>query len=220
MNYLVIIPAYNEEKNVPDLIAKIKETGYDYLVINDCSTDNSSLVYDKLDISFLDLPINMGLASVTQAGFRYAYDHGYDGAIVIDGDGQHPPKYIKTVLDELDKGYNYVVGSRYLKEKKPWTLRMVGSRIICFFIYLKTGKKVTDPTSGMRAADKNIMKLFADNMNYIAEPDAYADLIKRKFKTAEVQVYMEEREAGVSYFSNPLKSIRFVFNVLVSILFL
>ena len=220
MNYLVIIPAYNEEKNVPELIEKIKETGYDYLVINDCSTDNSSFVYEKLGINYLDLPINMGLASVTQAGFRYAYEHNYDGAIVIDGDGQHPPKYIKTVLDELDKGYNYVVGSRYLTQKKPWTLRMVGSRIICFFIYLKTGKKVTDPTSGMRAADKNIIKLFADNMNYIAEPDAYADLIKRNFKTSEVQVSMEERDEGVSYFSSPFKSIRFVFNVLVSILFL
>ena len=221
MKSLIIIPAYNEEKNIPTLIEKIKQLPYDYVVINDCSTDQSPLLLDEMNINHLDLPVNMGLARVTQIGFMYARDNGYERAIVVDGDGQHPPVYIKTLFDELDHGYDYVVGSRFVEHKKPWTLRMLGSRIICMFIKLKTGVTVTDPTSGMRAMGRKGIEEFAEHMNFVAEPDALCYLLHRKYNVKEIQVDMEERTGGVSYFSfRPFNSIKFMTNVLVSILFI
>ena len=218
MKSLIIIPAYNEANNVPDLVKKIEKLGYEYLVINDCSTDNSVEVYNKNAINYLNLPLNLGLASVTQAGFRYAEYHNYDCAIVIDGDGQHPPFNIEKLLNKIEKGYDYVIGSRYVEVKKPWSLRMIGSRIISFFIFIKTGKKITDPTSGMRALSKKVMHEFSEKMNFIAEPDALVYLLKKDYNVDEVQVKMEERENGVSYFHNPIRAIKFVFNVIVSII--
>lgn len=220
MKPLIIIPAYNEAANIPELVSNIKALNYEYLVINDCSQDNSADLYDQLGINHLDLGINLGLASVTQVGFKYAVDYDYDSVIVIDGDGQHPPKYIKALLDKVDEGYDYVVGSRFKSRKKPWSVRMLGSRILCFFILMKTGCKVTDPTSGMRAMGKTVIREFAENLNFIAEPDALTYVLNKKHKVLEVQVDMEDRENGESYFSSPLKSIKFMLNVIVSILFI
>ena len=94
MKTLVIIPAYNEEESILNLINEIKEYKYDYLVINDCSKDNTKNILDKEHINHLDLPINLGIAGVTQVGFKYASDNNYDCVINIDGDGQHLPSYM------------------------------------------------------------------------------------------------------------------------------
>ncbi len=217
---LVIVPAHNEELALPELIPNIHSYGWESLVINDCSTDGTAELLDQHGFNHLDLVNNVGLAGVTQIGFMYAYEHGYDVAIVTDGDGQHPPKYISTLIKSIEEGYDYVVGSRFINEKKPITMRMIGSRLLCLAIKLKTGKTVTDPTSGMRALGSKVLKDFAENMNFIAEPDALTYIIKKGYKYKEVQVEMEERTVGVSYFHNPLKSIHFMFNVLMSILFL
>lgn len=219
MKILVIIPCYNEENNIGTLVEKVKKLDYDYLVVNDCSTDNSPRLLDENNLNHLDLINNIGLAGVTQIGFKYAVDHGYNGAIVIDGDGQHPPVYIKTLLDKLSEGYDYVVGSRFVDKPKPYTMRMLGSRVLAFMIKLKTGTTVTDPTSGMRAMGGEVLKDFANDMNFIAEPDALCHVINKKFKYTEVQVDMEDRVAGVSYFVNPFRSIKFMVNVIISILF-
>lgn len=215
---LVVIPAFNEEKNIPKLLEELKEYDFDVLVINDCSTDNTEGVLKN--VNHLNLSLNVGLAGVTQMGFKYAYDNDYDSVVVIDGDGQHNPKYISYLVDELDNGYDYVIGSRFVTEKKPITVRMIGSRILTFVIHIKTNKKINDPTSGMRALGKEVIKDFSENMNFIAEPDAVAYLLKRKYKVKEVQVMMRDREEGVSYFHNPLKSIRFMYDTIISILFL
>ena len=220
MRTLIVIPAYNEAENVPELIKNIQKLNYEYLVINDCSQDGSAELYERLKINHLDLSINLGLAAVTQVGFKYAIDYDYDSVIVIDGDGQHPPKYIQTLLDKLNEGYDYVVGSRFKDIGKPWSLRMLGSRILSSIIYLKTGRLMTDPTSGMRAIGKNVVREFSRNLNFIAEPDALTYILRRKYKVVEVQVSMDDRENGVSYFANPLRSIKFMFNSIISILFL
>ena len=219
MKILVIIPCYNEEKNIKTLVEKVKKLDYDYLVINDCSTDNSPRLLDENKLNHLDLINNIGLAGVTQIGFKYAVDHGYGGAIVIDGDGQHPPVYIKTLLDKVEEGYDYVVGSRFVDKPKPYTLRMIGSRILALMIKIKTGRTVSDPTSGMRAMGGEVLKDFANNMNFVAEPDALCHVLKRNIKYTEVQVDMEDRVGGVSYFVNPARSIKFMANVIISILF-
>ena len=99
-------------------------------------------------------------------------------------------------------------------------MRMIGSRLLCGAIKLKTGITVNDPTSGMRALGKKTLQDFAENMNFIAEPDALTYVLKKGYRFSETQVTMEERTEGVSYFQNPLKSIRFMYSVLMSILFI
>ena len=219
MKTLVVIPAYNEQDNIIPLINSVVSYGYDYLVINDCSSDNTSALLADNDISHLDLPINLGIAGVTQIGFRYAKDNDYDCVICIDGDGQHLPEYMNDLIKEIKAGSDYVVGSRFVNEKKPVTMRMLGSRLLCFLIRLKTGKSVTDPTSGMRALGRNVIEEFAESMNFYAEPDALCHLLHKGHKIKEVQVRMKEREAGVSYFHNPFKSVYYMLAVCLSIVF-
>lgn len=220
MRVLVIVPAHNEEKNLPFLIPEIQRLGWASLIINDCSTDGTADLLDKMGWLHLDLTVNAGLAKVTQMGFRYAAEHDYDAAVVVDGDGQHPPKYIASLLQEVENGYDYVVGSRYVSEKKPVSMRMIGSRWLCHLIRLKTGTRVTDPTSGMRAMGRKVICEFADNMNYIAEPDALVHLIRKHYRFKEVQVHMEERTEGVSYFMSPWRSAHYMWDTIISILFL
>ena len=220
LKLLVIIPAYNEELNLEKLVNEIIARGYEYIVINDCSTDGTADLLEKHSFHHLDLPINMGIAGVTQVGFKYAKEFDYDAAIVIDGDGQHLPEYISVLSEKMTEGYDYVIGSRFLEKEKPWSLRMLGSRLISGLIKFTTGKRISDPTSGMRMMGKKVISDFADNLNFIAEPDAVAYLINAKYKVSEVQVEMKDREFGVSYFVSPLKSIKFMFKVLVSILFI
>lgn len=216
---LIIIPAYNEQANIEKLIDDINSFGYDYLIINDNSTDNTENIIRKNEYNFLDLPINVGIAGVTRIGFKYAYEYGYDCAICIDGDGQHQPKYVHDLIKEIENGNDYVVGSRFVDKPKPMTTRMIGSRIICWFIKLKTGTKVTDPTSGMRALGKRVIEDFAKEMNFYAEPDTLCYVIHHGYKAKEIQVEMKEREGGVSYFRNPLRSIKFMVGVILSIVF-
>ena len=215
---LVVIPAFNEEKNLPGVLQELNQYDFDVLVINDCSTDHTEDVLK--DVNHLQLPINVGLAGVTQMGFKYAYENNYESAVVIDGDGQHDPEFISSLVEELDNGYDYIIGSRFVSEKKPFTMRMVGSRILSFCIYLKTRKKINDPTSGMRVLGKRVLKEFSENMNYIAEPDAVTYILKRDYKVKEVQVKMKDRTEGISYFHNPLKSVKYMYDTIISIIFL
>ena len=220
MKTLVIIPAYNEQDSIVDLVKEVTKYGYDYLVINDCSTDNTESLLENNNINHLCLPINLGIAGVTQVGFKYAYDNDYDCVINIDGDGQHLPKYMKALIDEVENGNDYVVGSRFVSEKKSFSMRMIGSRIICALIKLKTRKTVTDPTSGMRALGRKVIEEFSDSMNFYAEPDALCYILHKGYNVKEVQVEMKDRETGQSYFHSPFKSIYYMLAVILSILFI
>lgn len=219
MKSLIIIPAYNEEENIERVVEKIKSFGYDYLVINDCSKDKTSEILRRNNYNHLDLSVNVGLAGVTRIGFKYGFDNNYDCVINVDGDGQHPVDKVNLLVEEIEKGYDYVVGSRFVEEKKPFNLRMIGSRIICALIKIKTGKTVSDPTSGMRALGRRVIEDFSKQMNYYAEPDALCHILKKGYKVKEVQVDMLERQGGVSYFANPFKTIKYMIAEIISILF-
>ena len=220
MKTLIIIPAYNEQDNILPLIKLLRNYNYDFLVINDCSRDNTEKILVENKINHLCLPINLGIAGVTRVGFKYAKDNGYDCTICIDGDGQHRPEYVEDLIKEIENGADYAVGSRFVDDKKPMSMRMLGSRIICWLIKIKTGKTVYDPTSGMRALGRKVIEEFAQSMNFYAEPDAMCYLIHKGYNVKEIQVEMKEREAGVSYFHNPFKSIYYMFSVILSILFI
>lgn len=219
MRTLIVIPAFNESRNLKSLIEDIKSYNYDYLIINDKSTDNTEELCYREGFNVLNLPTNLGIAGVTRIGFKYAKDNDYDCVVCVDGDGQHQPKYVHALIKEIEYGNDYVIGSRFVSEKKPWTMRMLGSRIFCFLIKLKTGIKVSDPTSGMRALGKKTINDFAKEMNFYAEPDVMCYLIKKGYKVKEVQVEMLERQGGNSYFVNPFKVIRYMLGVVLSIMF-
>lgn len=220
MKTLIIIPAYNERENIKALVETIKSYNYDYLLINDKSSDDTSLIAHNNNYNILDLSINVGLAGVTKVGFKYAYDNDYDCVINVDGDGQHQPKYIEDLIKEIENGNDYVIGSRFLEKRKPLSLRMLGSTILTCLIKIKTGKTIKDPTSGMRALGRKVIENFSKSMNFYAEPDAATYLLRRGYKVKEVQVEMLEREKGTSYFMNPFKSIKYMFSEIISILFI
>ena len=221
MKKIILIPAYNEEKNIVDVIDGITLTqpDYDYVVINDGSTDATEELLQKHQINHISLPLNLGFSGAIQTGYRYAYENGYDVAVQLDGDGQHLPEYIPTLVGAIEDGADLAIGSRYIDKKKPWTMRMFGSRLIGFCIWLVTGRRLTDPTSGMRAVGRQVMEVFSWNLDFIAEPDTNVYLIKNHYKVKEVSVSMEERKGGKSHFSNPLNALRYMSQIIVSILF-
>lgn len=220
MKVLAIIPAYNEELNLKKVVEDIKKnTEYDYVIINDCSNDNTLELCKKEKFNYLSLPVNYGLTSAVQLGFKYALKHNYDVAIQFDGDGQHDAKYLKKIVDEIKNGNDVVIGSRFVDQKKPFSSRMIGSRLLSFLIRITTGKKITDPTSGLRAYAKTVIPEYANNINYPPEPDCLVYLLRRKKKIKEVKVTMKEREFGESYL-NSLKSVEYMLRMCVSILFI
>lgn len=221
MKCLVIIPAYNEEENIVRVVENLKNNYpmYDYVVINDGSADDTARICRKRGYELVDLPVNLGLAGAFQTGLKYAYRKGYDYAIQFDADGQHRPEFIGKMLAKIQEGYDIVIGSRFVTEKKPRSMRMLGSNLISMATRLTTGKKVKDPTSGMRMFNKKMIAEFALNLNYGPEPDTISYLLKQGATIAEVQVEMDERIAGESYL-NLSKSVMYMLRMLMSILFI
>lgn len=221
MKTLIIVPAYNEGENIERVINNLKDnfSQYDYIVINDGSRDNTEQICRQNGYNYISHPVNLGLAGAVQTGMKYAYKHGYDAAIQYDGDGQHDAKYIGDLLKELEDGCDVVIGSRFVTEKKPHSLRMLGSNMIQFAIKLTTGKTIKDPTSGMRLYNKDMIKKLSFGVDLGPEPDTVALLIRNGAKVKEVQVQMMDRVAGESYL-NLSRSINYMTRMFVSILIL
>ncbi len=220
MKVLIIIPAYNEALNIEKTVKDVKEnTDYDYIVINDCSKDNTEEVCRKNNFNMLSLPVNYGLTSGIQLGMKYAYQNNYDVAIQFDGDGQHEAKYLKGLVKSIENGANIAIGSRFVNQKKPHSMRMFGSNLLTAAIKLTTGKTIKDPTSGMRAYDRKTIEEFVKNASLTPEPDTLVYFLKKKMKIEEVQVEMKEREFGESYL-NPIKSAEYMINMFFSIIFI
>ncbi len=218
---LIIIPAYNEEACIVHVINNIRNIcpQYDYLIINDGSSDNTVQVCKQNQFNFLDLPTNLGLTGAFITGVKYAYMHDYDAVIQFDADGQHLAEYIKPMMEAYLTGkYDIVIGSRFVNDKKDFSIRMIGSRMISFAIRITTGKVIHDPTSGMRLWGKTLIQCFAKEINMTPEPDTVSYLIKRGATFKEVPVKMNERIAGTSYL-NFIKSIKYMFHMIVSIMF-
>lgn len=222
MKVLIIIPAYNEELNIERVVSNLTEnfSNYDYVVVNDGSKDNTALICKEKGYNFLDLPVNLGLTGAIQAGMRYAYQNGYDAAIQFDGDGQHRPEYISELEKVIESGEAEVaIGSRFVEEKKPHSLRMLGSNLISLLIKLTTGRTIKDPTSGMRLFGRRVIREFAENINFAPEPDTISYLMKNGVSIKEVQVVMDERVAGESYL-NFGKSMKYMLQQCFSIVFI
>ena len=120
MKVLIIVPAYNEEYNIEAVIADLQKhfpTG-DILVVNDCSTDCTPIILQKLGVTHLDLSVNLGIGGAVQAGYKYALKHGYDIAVQFDGDGQHSAEYLPALIKPLEEGNaNVAIGSRFVEKQ-------------------------------------------------------------------------------------------------------
>lgn len=219
MKLLIVIPAYNEEECIERVVGQLVEQypQYDYVVVNDGSKDRTADICRRNGYNLIDLPVNLGLTGAFQTGLRYAYMQGYDYAIQFDADGQHRPEYIQPMLEKIQEGYDIVIGSRFVHQKKPQSMRMLGSRILGLAMRLSSGAKIKDPTSGMRMFSRRLIREFAYGINYGPEPDTISYLIKCGYSVAEVQVMMDERLAGQSYL-NIVGSMTYMFRMSVSIL--
>lgn len=220
LKVLAIIPAYNEEGSIKRVVEDLKKNAkdVDYVVVNDGSKDNTVKILKENNYNHIDLLVNLGVFGAVQTGFIYALENGYDVALQFDGDGQHRAESIKDLLEYSKKGYNIVIGSRFLKKKKPFTARMLGSRFLTLATFLVTGQKITDPTSGLRAYDRSTIADYAFDQNNPPEPDTLVYMLKKKKKIIEIQVEMDERTHGNSYFKSAFNSARFMARMIISII--
>ena len=207
MKKIIVIPAYNEEGNLEKTVRDIRENApdFDYVIVNDCSTDNTLGMCREKGFSYLNLPVNLGIGGAVQTGYRYAYYHGYDLAVQFDGDGQHSAKFLAQmakVLEETES--DMVIGSRFIEKEgfQSSGLRRIGTRYFSLLIKLLTGKTVTDPTSGMRMINRKLLKKFTNEYpKDYPEPESVVTVLSEKHKVTEIPVVMNEREEGISSIS-------------------
>lgn len=205
MKILLIIPAYNEESNILKVCQNIKEYNknaknkLDYVVVNDGSKDNTLNILKNNDFDYINLIHNLGIGGAVQTGYKYAYQNNYDIAIQFDGDGQHDINYVEKLCKPIvNKEADMVIGSRYIKNEKSefqsTFMRRFGAGIISLFIKVCCHKIITDPTSGFRAVNKDVIKVFAiDYPKEYPEPESTVSLLVNGYSIKEVSVNMNER---------------------------
>ena len=226
---LIIIPAYNEEESILKTCNEIIEynknnkSHYDFIVIDDCSKDKTLQICKENNLPTISLIHNLGIGGAVQTGYKYAYTHGYDIAIQYDGDGQHDVAYVKNIIQPiLEKKTDFVVGSRFVtkdaSEFQSSAARRVGIKMISAIIKILTNKRIYDVTSGFRAANKKIIKIFANDypVEY-PEPITNMELLKVGYSVSEVPVAMRERDGGVSSIRS-WKNAYYMINVILSLL--
>ena len=207
MKRLVIIPAYNEAGSILNTVRDIMINAptFDYVVINDCSRDNTREILEKHHINHVNLTINSGIGAAVQTGYIYAEKYGYDTVIQVDGDGQHDASFLEVMADRLENDdVQMVIGSRFINGEgfQSTGLRRIGIKYFTRLIKRLTGHTITDPTSGLRMVNGDIVKLFAKEYpKDYPEPETAVAILKRGFKIEEIPVVMKERASGKSSIS-------------------
>ncbi len=204
MKILVIVPAFNEEETLGDVLRRTRASfpEADILVVNDGSVDATASIAREERVFVLEHPYNMGIGATMQTGFLYALRNGYDVAVQVDGDGQHKPEFLPALLSPVLEGRcSLAVGSRYLSDEgfKSTFFRKLGIRFFSRLVWIFTGRRFTDPTSGFRAVDRNGIKLFAgDYPSDYPEVEALILAHKKGWPILEVPTRMEQRQGGTS----------------------
>jgi glycosyltransferase involved in cell wall biosynthesis len=224
--HLAIVPAYNEEGAVGATVADVLEhaPGFDVLVVDDGSTDDTALHAAAAGARVLRLPFNVGIGGAVQAGYQYALERGYRVAVQVDGDGQHDARHIPEMLSHLRRHpeLGMVTGSRFLvcddaSGFRSTLPRRLGIRIFAAVLSLVVRRPVTDPTSGFRMVRDRGIELFArDYPHDYPEVEAVLLLHFHKLRGAEVPVRMRARTTGVSSI-NASRSVYYMVKVLLAI---
>ncbi|MFB1292363.1 glycosyltransferase family 2 protein, partial [Streptococcus pyogenes] len=213
----------NESSNIVNTIRTIESdaSDFDYIIIDDCSTDNTLAICQKQGFNVISLPINLGIGGAVQTGYRYAQRCGYDVAVQVDGDGQHNPCYLEKMVEVLvQSSVNMVIGSRFITKEgfQSSFARRIGIKYFTWLIALLTGKKITDATSGLRLIDRSLIERFANHYpDDYPEPETVVDVLVSHFKVKEIPVVMNERQGGVSSISLT-KSVYYMIKVTLAIL--
>lgn len=223
MKCLIIIPAYNEAANIEKVINNIVQNypQYDYVIINDGSTDKTEKVCINAGYQVLNLPINMGIGGAVQTGYRYAKKNNYDVAVQIDGDGQHDVAFLENMLKLLESGEaDVVIGSRFVQKEgfQSSQIRRVGIRFLSILARILTGVQIRDITSGYRVVNRRFIEIYAND--YPADyPEPEAMIIAAVYggRIKEYPVIMRERENGTSSITFK-KSVYYMIKVTLAML--
>ena len=220
---LILIPAFNEEGAVGHVVAEVQSVLPDtpVLVADDCSSDATADVARLAGAQVLSLPHHLGLGGCVQAGYKFAFEQGYDYVIRVDGDGQHDPQYIPAVYRALrDSGVQMVIGSRFVNGEGEHTSAARRIGIFFFRSVLRPilDKPVHDPTSGFVGVNRQALAVFSKSfpLEY-PEIEALVVLQRRKFKFQEEPVRMRRRQAGRSTIT-AMKSVYYIVHVLLGVL--
>ncbi len=222
MKTLIMIPAYNEQNTLEALIEDIKSKcpEVDYLVINDCSSDDTKAVLDKIGASYVSAPVNLGIGGAVQTGYRYAEQNGYDIAIQVDGDGQHDVGFVPEMIKAIEEGADVVIGSRFIEKEgfQSSGARRMGIRFLSGLIRFVSGTKVKDVTSGFRAVNRHYIEVFAESYpDDYPEPEVIVISSLSGAEIREIPVKMRERTDGVSSI-NMKKSVYYMIKVSLAII--
>lgn len=222
MKTLIIIPAYNEQNTLETLISDIREKcpDADYVVVNDCSSDDTDKVLHSIGANYVKAPVNLGIGGAVQTGYRYAAQNGYDIAIQIDGDGQHDVIYVPDMVRMIEANEaDVVIGSRFIEKEgfQSSGARRMGIRFLSGLIRFMTGTGIKDVTSGYRAVNRRYIEIFADSYpDDYPEPEVIVISALSGARIKEMPVVMRERAAGVSSI-NMKKSVYYMIKVSLAI---
>lgn len=205
---LILIPAYNEADNIGSVIEEVRREsstlpfGYDVLVVDDGSTDATSSVAKSRKVEVVTLPLNGGIGVALQTGFKFAAEAGHRALVRLDADGQHPPSFIGDVLKPVLSGEaDLCIGSRFLSGGgyQPSMMRRLGIRWFSFLISILFRKKISDPTSGFLAINRQLIALYSRQYaSDYPEVEALVTVLRKDFKVKEVPIVMKERQGGKS----------------------
>lgn len=222
MKTLLIIPAYNEEKNLPLLLTSLQQNcpQCDILVVDDCSIDRTRKVCENFNVNVVSLSVNLGIGGAVQTGYKYASYFDYDIAIQVDGDGQHNCEYISSLIDKISDGVDLCIGSRFIEKQgfQSTFLRRVGIDYFSKLIKILSKKFITDPTSGFRACNRKVIEVFAKEYpTDFPEPETVVNICKKDFSICEIPVIMNARVEGKSSITK-IKSIYYMIKVSIAII--
>ena len=208
---LIVIPAWNEQACIADVIGEVRGElpGVGVLVVDDGSTDNTAAVAAEAGATVARLPYNLGVGGAMRLGYRYGHEHGYDVVVQVDADGQHDPRYVPKLIDALDEA-DFVIGARFagegdytVKGPRKWAMMML-STVLSWL-----GRtRLTDTTSGFRAANRRTIELFARwyPAEYLGDTiEVLVRLLRNGYRVRQVPVTMRARQAGTPSHS-PIKS--------------
>jgi glycosyltransferase involved in cell wall biosynthesis len=227
MRLLAIVPAYNEAGAIGSTVAELHAHApeWDVLVVDDGSTDDTGRIAETAGARVLRMPFNLGIGGAVQCGYQYALDHGYNVAVQVDGDGQHDPRYLPMLLDHLrsDPDLNMVTGSRFLDPEDPHgyrssASRRMGIRLFAGILSRIVGRRITDPTSGLRMTDQRGIELFArDYPHDYPEVEALVLSHAHRLQGDELPVRMRARLTGRSSIGST-QSAYYMMKVLLAVL--
>ncbi|MGG1606580.1 glycosyltransferase family 2 protein [Bacillus wiedmannii] len=219
---LIIIPAYNESTNLIHVVEDIEKNApdFDYVIINDCSKDDTEQICKDNNFNYVSLPINLGIGGGMQTGYKYAQRQGYDVAVQFDGDGQHDAAYLGALLQEMEEtGADMVIGSRFINKEgfQSSFTRRLGIRFFEKLIRIVSGKRITDATSGFRMVNNKIINEFCEYYpKDYPEPESIVAVLRNNYQVKEVPVLMRERMGATSSIVN-YKAIYYMIKVTLAI---